>query len=66
MNLHRLAAHGEKIAERAEERAKRQIMARTNLPEDVQLSSHADGLVLSGRALRRRMIDDPRLRNISI
>ncbi len=34
------------------------------LPRDVRVDTRDDGLTLSGRGLRRRMLDDPRLRGI--
>lgn len=34
------------------------------LPRDVRVDTSEDGLTLSGRGLRRRMLDDPRLRGI--
>jgi hypothetical protein len=34
------------------------------LPRDVRVDTSDDGLTLSGRGLRRRMLDDPRLRGI--
>jgi|CXWL01.1.fsa_nt_gi hypothetical protein len=35
-----------------------------DLPPDVTVESDEDGVKLSGRALRRRMLDDARLRKI--
>ncbi len=34
------------------------------LPPDVKVETGEDGLTLSGRGLRRRMLDDPRLRGV--
>ena len=34
------------------------------LPADVTVETGDEGLTLSGRALRRRLLDDPRLRRI--
>lgn len=61
----------ERLQQRADEAGRRtveavaaRIAAQTALPPDVKVSAELDRVVLEGRALRRRMIDDPRLRRI--
>ena len=53
------------IGERAVARAQERLIARAVLPDDVSLSADAQGLILSGKALRRRRLNDPRLRNFA-
>jgi hypothetical protein len=58
-----LASRADAIGERAAIRTRDQIMADAQLPGDVQIEAVGDGIILSGRRLRRRMIDDAWLRN---
>lgn len=54
----RATALGEQAARRVIDR-----LAKCPTPPGVAVEPGTDGVVLSGRGLRRRMIDDPRLRN---
>ncbi len=65
MSLDGLTAHAELIGDRAAQHKRDQIVQRANLPAGVTLSATGDALELSGKGLRRRMIDDPRLRNFA-
>ena len=51
--LSALPAKGEEIGERANARTKARLIARAVLPHDVTLAADAQGLILSGKALRR-------------
>jgi hypothetical protein len=59
----------EKLTTAAERRVaiavKQQIdrLAQTPIPPGVMIEATADGLTLSGKQLRRRMLTDPELRN---
>ncbi len=44
---------------------KRRILASADLPPGVTAQATDQGILLSGKRLRRRMIDDPRIRNIA-
>jgi hypothetical protein len=65
MSLEGLIAHAEMVGERAVRRKREQILQNANLPPGVTLSVTEAGLELSGKGLRRRMIDDPRIRNFA-
>jgi hypothetical protein len=65
VSLEGLIAHAELVGARAAQRKREQILQNANLPADINLSATEAGLELSGKGLRRRMIDDPRLRNFA-
>ena len=60
----RLKARAERNGRAAVLVALARLEQQAALPPDVRLETREDGLTLSGRALRRRMLDDPRLRGI--
>lgn len=60
----RLIARAERAGRAAVLVAVARLARQAALPPDVRLETCEDGLTLSGRALRRRMLDDPRLRGI--
>lgn len=60
----RLKARAERVGRAAVLVALARLARQAALPPDVRLETREDGLTLSGRALRRRMLDDPRLREI--
>ncbi|MBK9588081.1 MAG: hypothetical protein IPO50_05775 [Sphingomonadales bacterium] len=60
----RLKARAERVGRAAVLVALARLARQAALPPDVRLETREDGLTLSGRALRRRMLDDPRLRGI--
>ncbi len=60
----RLKARAERVGRAAVLVALARLARQAALPPDVRLETGEDGLTLSGRALRRRMLDDPRLRGI--
>ncbi len=59
----------ERLAEAADRKADRLLMriihrlAQSEMPKGVEVEPLNDGVRLSGRGLKGRMIDDPRLRN---
>ncbi len=59
----------ERLQEAANKRADRLLMrvirhlAARPVPPDVEVKALPDGVELSGKRLKRRMIDDPNLRN---
>jgi hypothetical protein len=65
MSLEGLAGRADAIGERAAMCARDQIMLDAQLPSDVKIETGRDGIILSGRRLRRRMIEDSRLRNFA-
>ena len=58
----RLQAAAEKRADRLLMRVIARLAARP-VPPDVEVKASADGVELTGRRLKRRMIDDADLRN---
>jgi hypothetical protein len=65
MSLEGLTLRAGAIGERAVMRALHKIIRDTALPGDVKIEADRDRIILSGRALKRRMIDDARLRNFT-
>lgn len=62
MMLERLQAAASKRADRMLMRIIRRLASRP-VPPGVEVKSLPDGVELSGKRLKRRMIDDPNLRN---
>jgi hypothetical protein len=62
MSLERLAARGDVIGAEAVERTRDRIVAEVTLPSDIDIGPSPNGIVLSGKRLRRRIITDPQLR----
>jgi tRNA C32,U32 (ribose-2'-O)-methylase TrmJ len=60
--LERLQAAADKQANRMLMRVIRRLTARA-APSGVEIKALSDGVELSGKRLKRRMIDDPNLRN---
>lgn len=58
----KLAAHTQELGQDAVQRTIDRLV-RSPPPPGVQVEASPDGIVLSGKRLRRRMIDDPQLRN---
>ena len=65
MSLEALAARGEAIGVDAAERTRDRLIARANMPHGVDIASSPQGIVLSGKRLRRRYVTDPELRNFA-
>jgi hypothetical protein len=65
VSLERLVARAEPIAAEAAERTRDRILARAQLPAGVQAQAISDGILLSGKRLRLRMMTDPALRNFA-
>lgn len=65
MSLETLAARGEAIGVEAADRTRDRLIASANLPSDVDIAASSQGIVLSGKRLRRRYITDPDLRNFA-
>lgn len=62
MMFERLQAAASKSADRLLMRVIRKLAARP-VPPGVEVKALPDGVELSGKRLKRRMIDDPQLRN---
>lgn len=62
--LERLEARARRIARAAVRAATERLAREADLPADVAIVVADDGLILAGRALRQRMLVDPRLRSI--
>lgn len=62
MNTDRMNAKADVLAERRAEQRRDQLMA-TDLATGVRIERSDGGVTLIGRNLRRRMLDDARLRN---
>ncbi|MFN3620885.1 hypothetical protein [Sphingorhabdus sp.] len=62
MNTDRMNARAGVLAERRAEQLRDQLMA-TDLATGVRIERSDGGVTLIGRNLRRRMLDDARLRN---
>ncbi len=65
MSFEALEAHAAKTGKRAAIAARDRILAETNPPAGVKLEAISDGILLTGPALRRQVIDDPHLRNFT-
>lgn len=65
MRFAALIARAGVTGQRAAARRRDGIIANADLPRDVRIKAGADGIILSGRRLRLRMINDVRLRNIA-
>lgn len=62
MSLERLAARGDRIGHEAAARQIRRL-EQVAAPSGVATEAIDGGIALSGKRLRRRMLDDPQLRN---
>lgn len=60
----RLLARAQSVAQAAVPVVISRLASEAMLPRDVRVETDENGLTLSGRNLRRRMLDDPRLRGI--
>jgi hypothetical protein len=60
----RLSARADHLADQAADARRVEIAARP-LPNGVTATVTADGVILSGKRLRRRFINDPALRNFA-
>ena len=65
MMLNRLQARLAAIGDAAAKAKRDQILARIQPPRGVQISATDGGILLSGRRLRRRLITDSNLRNLT-
>lgn len=65
MRLEALIARAASIGDRAARRRRGRIIADADLPRDVRIEAGPSGIILIGRRLRFRMINDIRLRNIA-
>ncbi len=64
MRLSLLEKAGLTLAERAARRARDRLLARTPTPPGVITEPHPNGILLTGKRLRQRIITDPKLRNL--
>jgi len=58
-----LKAKADKVGEAAVARVIARLIADARLPRDVRIDAQQHRIILTGKALRRRRLDDPRLRN---
>lgn len=58
-----LKAKADRLGEAAVARVIARLIADARLPRDVRIDTQQHGIILTGKALRRRRLDDPRLRN---
>lgn len=58
-----LKAKADRLGEAAVVRVIARLIADARLPRDVRIDAQQHGIILTGKALRRRRLDDPRLRN---
>lgn len=65
MKLLQTETSGDAIGRRAADALRDRIMRRARLPEDVTMKAVGGGIEITGKRLRRRMIDDPKLRNFA-
>ena len=65
MKLSQIEAHADAIGQRAVADTVQRISRRAKLPRDITLEAVDGGVAITGKRLRRRMIDDPRLRNFA-
>jgi hypothetical protein len=65
MSLERLLQRAENGGRRAADDARNRILRRAELPAGITASAIEGGIVLSGKRLRRRIIEDPKLRNFT-
>ncbi len=65
MKLLRVEARADAIGQRAVADSVQRILRRAKPPRDVTLEAVGGGVTITGKRLRRRMIDDPRLRNFA-
>lgn len=60
----RLLARAKRLGDAAALAAIARLAREAQLPDDATVESHDTHLIVSGRGLRRRLLDDPRLRGI--
>ena len=63
--LEKLTDRGERIGAAAARAAAARIIARAGLPPDVRAEAVEEGIAISGRGLRHRLVRDERLRNFA-
>lgn len=65
MKLAGLEARAEHLGQRAAAQVRDRIIRHADLPRDVGIESVDGGIAITGKRLRRRMVDDPALRNFA-
>ena len=65
MSLERTEATVERSAERAVQRIRDRIITNAKLPRGVTATAESGRIILSGKNLRSRFINDPKLRNFT-
>lgn len=63
MSLKRLTAWAETAGAEAAERMRDRLIVDARLPSDVNIAPLPQGILLSGKRLRRRFVTEPELRN---
>jgi hypothetical protein len=65
LKLAGLETRAEHLGQRAAAQVRDRIIRRANLPNDIRIEAANGGIVITAKRLRRRMIDDPTLRNFA-
>ncbi len=65
MRLSQIEARAEEIGRRAAANARDRIVRGADLPNGVAIQAINGGIAITGKRLRRRMIDNPKLRNFA-
>jgi hypothetical protein len=65
MKLQQTAARGDAIGRRAAAEITERIVRNANVPSDVAITKIDGGIVITGKRLRSRWINDPALRNFA-
>ncbi len=65
MKLMNIEAQGGAIGQRAADALRDRIVRRAKLPADVTIKAVNGGIEITGKRLRRRMMDDAQLRNFA-
>jgi hypothetical protein len=65
MKLRQAEVRGDQIGRRAAAEVTERIIRNTNVPPDVAITKIDGGIVIAGKRLRSRWINDPALRNFA-
>ena len=65
MAFETLIAKAKRLALRLAAKEIERILAKDDLPKDVTAEATPDGVVLSGKRLKRRAVTDPRVRDVA-
>ena len=65
MAFENLLGHAKRLALQLVGREIERILAKGDLPKDVTAEATPEGVVLSGKKLKRRAVTDPRVRDVA-